>query len=146
MISGEMGTFQDRVDELIERVGTGRLQGKLEVDQIYAHFQHEDLRLKHPRGGSAKYLEQPLFSNAQSYLEWLARFTLEPEGPKTGMEYAMEHLSGQVEMHAPVEFAHLRHSGHPTVQDEEQVVYDRPPIARRLTEEEIKRLYHAHVF
>lgn len=140
-----MDTFRARVDELIEQVGTGHLVGKLEVDQIYAHYQHEDLTLKHPRGGSARYLSMPLFEHMDKYVSWLAESVLKPDGPKKGMEYAVESLSTQVETHAPVEYAHLRHSGHPSITDKGEVVYNRPSIVRRLTEEELKLLYHRHV-
>lgn len=138
------GSFGSKIDELIEQVGTGDLVGKVEVDQIYAHYQHEDLALKHPRGGHAKFLQLPLFENKDQYLDWLARFALEEHGIVRGMETAMEHLSSQVEQQAPVLHAYLRHSGHPSVQDKEVVVYDRPPIARRLTEQEI-HVQHVNV-
>jgi hypothetical protein len=139
------GSFGSRIDELIQQVGSGHLVGKVEVDQIYAHYQHEDLTLKHPRGGGARYLQLPLFENKDQYLDWLAKFALEEHGVVRGMEYAMEHLSAQVEQRAPILFANLRHSGHPSVQDNEVVVYDRPPIARRLTEQEIREQHRANI-
>jgi hypothetical protein len=50
----------------------------------------------------------------------------------------MEHLSGQVDVHAPVLFDHLRRSGHPVVTLGGAVIYDRPPEVHRLTEAELR--------
>lgn len=38
----------------------------------YAHRQHEDLEYHHPRGGKAKYLEDPLKQNAKQYVRHIA--------------------------------------------------------------------------
>lgn len=140
------GSFGSRIDELIAQVGTGNLVGRLEVDQVYAHVQHEDLSFKHPRGGEALYLTKPLLENMHEYLGWIADFTLRDEGPKAGMEYSLEHLSSQgVGVRAPLEFGNLRESGHPTIVDDGVTVYDRPPIQRRLTEHELEALHHATI-
>ena len=39
----------------------------------YALIQHEDLSFKHPRGGQAKYLEQPLRRNSGRYRQELEK-------------------------------------------------------------------------
>lgn len=52
----------------------------------------------------------------------------------------MEHLSGQVKVHAPILFNNLRRSGHPIVTLDGRTIYDRPPEQRRLTEEELRAL------
>ena len=39
----------------------------------YAHRQHEDLTYNHPNGGNAKYLENPMRSDAEVVIEILAR-------------------------------------------------------------------------
>jgi hypothetical protein len=137
--------FSEKIDELMARVGVGDTVGKVEVDQIYAHYQHEDLALQHVAGGP-KYLEGPLLENMHDYVSWLADTCLEEGGAKDGMIRAMEHLSEQVTVRAPVRYGNLRFSSHPSVEDDGVTVYDRPPVAHRLTEEEIKHLYHATVF
>ena len=45
---------------------------------------------------------------------------------------------GGVATHAPIEFADLRASGHPSVTSDGEQVYDRPPRVHRLTPEELK--------
>lgn len=92
--------------------------------------------MNHPRGGQAKYLEQPLHADHRRYLQTIADSVLD-EGPVSAMVEAMEDLSGQVERTAPVEFENLRESGHPMVVDGGRTVYDRPPKQRRLTQEEL---------
>jgi hypothetical protein len=132
------GTFTERIAELRRITGMpGDLSGSVVVDQIYAHYQHEDVSLHHPRGGQAKYLEQPLFMQFRRYLELYARTVLD-DGGRAAMAQNMENLSDQVKFHAPVLFNHLRRSGHPTVTVDGVVTYDRPPEVARLTEAQLK--------
>jgi hypothetical protein len=132
-----MGDFAERINELRSRT-RGDLEGRVVVDQVYAKFQHEDLSLRHPRGGQARYLSQPLLDNRDDYLERIARTVLE-DGGTDGMRSAMEDLagSGGVMTHAPVLWGDLRRSGHPSVMSDGHTVYDRAPLARRLSEEEL---------
>ena len=44
-----------------------------ETGYDYALIQHEDLTFKHPNGGQAKYLEQPLKRNAGRYKQELEK-------------------------------------------------------------------------
>lgn len=64
-------------------VNTGDLRGSGNVNPIangyevrfsqrYSAKQHEELGYNHPRGGQAKYLEQPLEENRQRYLDHVA--------------------------------------------------------------------------
>lgn len=131
------GDFMLRSQEIIDRVGGGSLVGCVEVNQVYAHYQHENLALKHPRGGQARYLADPLMRNASDYLQEIAATVLD-DGGRRSMIMAMEHLSAEVETHAPWEFKDLQHSGHPTVTDGGRLIYDRPPVQHRLTEAELE--------
>jgi hypothetical protein len=87
------GTFQSRMDLLAEKVGGEFLVGTVEVDQIYAQYQHEGLDLNHPRGGQAKYLTVPLVHNRNAFLTQVAKTVLDDGGVR-GMCIAMEHLAG----------------------------------------------------
>lgn len=62
------------------------------------------------------------------------------DGGKRALIDAMEDLAedGGVASHAPLEFADLRASGHPSVREGEEVIYDRAPRVERLTDEELK--------
>lgn len=132
------GTFTERIALLREMTGMpGDITGTLIVDQVYAHFQHEDLTLHHPRGGHAKYLELPLFTHYRDYLTAYARTVLD-DGGRRAMAANMEHLSAQLKVHAPILFNHLRRSGHPVVTVDGAVTYDRPPEVHRLTEAQLK--------
>lgn len=135
------GSFFDRIDELAQRVGSGHLEGSVEVSQLYAQYQHEGLDLRHPRGGQAKYLEAPLIEGADKYMQHVADHLLDEEsGPVDAMKDNMEDLSDQVGRLAPIDFNNLRRSGHPMVKDHDQVVYDRAPEQRRLTQQELDDL------
>lgn len=133
------GDFGERIDELMERVGSGDLTGSVTVDQAYARYQHEGLDFAHPRGGQALYLQQPLMDHKDAYLQKLADGILD-DGGKRAMIDAVEDLAeaGGVATHAPVEFDDLRASGHPMVTSDGETVYDRAPRVARLSEEELK--------
>lgn len=137
-----MGDFTARIDELIAMMGGGEsLVGTVEVNQVYAHYQHEGLNFRHPRGGQAKFLEEPLYSETPHYLQNLADHLLR-DGGVQGMIDNMEHLANEVFLKAPVEFMDLKNSGHPMVTEGSVVLYDRAPIQGRLTEEELKAKDH----
>lgn len=133
------GTFALRIDELRERThcGEGRLGGSVTVDQIYAHYQHEHLEFKHPRGGQARYLANGLEGSYRDYLAAIADRFLE-DGGREAMRLSMEHLSNEVFTRAPREFQDLRRSGHPQVTQGQRTVYDRPPLAHRLSASELR--------
>lgn len=120
------------MDELIEMVGEGTLEGSVVVDQVYAKFQHERMDLRHPNGGQAKYLSGPLLENYRDYVGRLAQNVL--HGSLTGaMERNVEDLSKEVFDKAPRDFWDLRESAHPRVLNDGMPVYDRAPVVPRLT-------------
>lgn len=132
------GDFGARMDELIESVGDGELTASVVVDQVYAKYQHERMDLRHPQGGQAKYLSEPLLQKQADYLRHLAGSVLHGS-LQNAMEFVAEDLAAkQVFDKAPREFQDLRQSGHPRVLNGETIVYDRPPIVHRLTAEELK--------
>ena len=139
------GTFAERIDVLSEMVGHGDLTGSVVVDQLYAQIQHEHLEYRHPRGGQALYLQAPLMEHYDGYLGEIARTVLD-DGGKEAMKAAVEDLAedGGVATRAPVLYANLRASGHPSVTDNGERVYDRPPRQHRLTEDELKAIYREH--
>lgn len=135
-----MGTFFERTDHLMDAVGYGRLEGNIEVNQRYAHYQHEGYDFYHPDGGEAGYLQTPFFERNVKYMEHLAEKAITSEGSdiEEAMAENMEDMSEQVFIHAPWEFADLRASGHPTVISDGETVYDRAPNVGRLSDEELK--------
>lgn len=131
-------TFAERCRELRHQIGCPeRIVASVEVNQVYAHYQHEHLEFRHPRGGQAKYLETPLMLSYRLYLAMIARGLLS-DGGHRAMSRSMEDLSDQVEVYAPREFGDLMRSGHPSVRVGVRTVYDRPPKQHRLSEQELK--------
>lgn len=130
-----MGDFTERMEALAERVGEGKLVGNVEVNQVYAKYQHERLDLKHPRGGQAKYLYTPLMLKHRDYLNNLSNNLTNLERAMAGN---MEDLSQKVFEYAPREFHDLRRSGHPMVFSGGAQVYNRPPTINRLSESELR--------
>lgn len=140
-----MADFFERTDFLAEMIGHGDLTGMVEVSQLYAALQHNELSWNHPRGGKALYLTEPLMDNYSRYFEDIARRLLD-EGPEPAMRDAVEDLAedGGVATHAPVLYSNLRASGHPSVTSDGETVYDREPRQHRLSEEELKAIYRQH--
>lgn len=145
-----VSTFYGRVDHLADEVGHGNLEGKVTVDQVYAHYIHEGISrftgqpLVMHEGGEAGFLRNPLFEKNDERMKRLADAAITPEGSdlERAMADEMEELSTDVYERAPREFGDLRASGHPTVTSDGAVVYDRPPNVHRLSEEELRAKGH----
>jgi hypothetical protein len=133
------GEFSRRIGELRQTVGHRRMSGSVVVDQVYAHYQHEHLDFRHPRGGKARYLADPLMDGYRRYLDYYAGTVL-ADGGVRGMIHAVEDLAGigGVYTSAPREFEDLRKSGHPRVTHDDRVIYDRSPWQHRLSEAELQ--------
>lgn len=134
------GTFFDRTDEFLDKLGRGKITGKLDVNQIYAHYQNAHPEFRHPDGGAAYFMERGLFGEYRTYMAMLADGAITEDGPKLhdAMADAMEHYSRFVHDNAPWEFGDLRDSGHPMVYDGSDLVYDRQPAVHRLSEAELR--------
>lgn len=137
-----MGDFAARLDELAARVGERDLEGAVEYDQVYAHYQHENLGFRHPQGGEAKWLELTMQEKHQQYLDRVADGVLD-DGGKEEMIRAMEDLALSSSSRAPigpaggrlgrVEALHpglLRASAHASVASDGATIYDRPGAPR----------------
>ena len=130
------GTFIAGIDRLIEETPKERITGHVVVDQVYAHYQHEGIGFHHPDGGEALYLKTPLYAKMGTYYDRLGKAAALGK-LRDAMVENMEDLSMEVYQRAPWEFGDLRASGHPIVEEDGTVVYDRQPLAKRLTEAEL---------
>ena len=130
-----MSTFSANIQKIIDDTPDD-ISGKVEVNQVYAHYQHEHPEFHHPDGGQAFYLRDPLFLKAEEYMRRLAAGALHGK-LRDAMIENVEDLSQEVYQRAPWEFGDLRASGHPTVEEDGALVYDRAPMVRRLSEEEL---------
>ena len=131
------GTFNRRITTLDQRVGDTKLTGSVVVDQRYAKYQHERLDLRHPRGGKAKYLADPLYQLHRPILMMIGREVLSV-GPVPPMIRGVEWISKEVGVQAPIDENDLRRSGNPRVFDELGSHYDRKPTRPRLSPQELR--------
>jgi hypothetical protein len=138
-----MGDFQARTDELLRKVGHGDLRGNVEVDQVYARYQHNRADLRHPRGGGPFYLRKSLMEHAQQHLAAIGAAILEAGGVRA-MADAMDEVVGLLPRYTPVEHGYLRDSGHARVYDNGALAYDLPPIVPRLSEGALRHRGAAH--
>jgi hypothetical protein len=138
-------TFAERMHVLRQMTGMPEdVVASVTVDQVYAHYQHEHLEFRHPRGGRAKYLELPFYDHFRMYLHDYGHDVLRDGGIRS-LGHSMEHLSDQVEVNAPREFGDLMRSGHPMVRVGAETRYDRAPKQHRLSKAELRiknRLRH----
>jgi hypothetical protein len=146
------GTFHEGVEALKEMVGTGDLSGAVEFDQPYAWNQHEmgwlnfmgrygpkPIREYH-HGGGPKFLQAPMFGEAQTFLQHLADGLYEPEGLVRAMGENMAELAELAAAGAPFETGALKGSAHPMVLDDGVVVWDQPPEVPRKEDAHTGRL------
>lgn len=134
-----MKRASEGIAQLIERTCGPRVEATVTVDQVYAHYQHEGLEFKHPRGGRAKYLELPLFEHRDQWLgTFAAKFLRARENVARMWAAPGRSLVAQVAREAPLEFGDLRQSAGLKVTEGGVVVVEEPPIQRRLTEDEIR--------
>lgn len=154
--------FDERIAQLSEEVGKGLLVGRVTCNQVYAKYQHERLDLKHPHGGRAHYLGGPLMDHAQSFMKELAKGAIVSQGSalEEAMEGNVEDLAKMAMSAAPKEFGDLAMSMHPQVVEittenlnmwgasggeakfvgtKEKTLYDRPPLAHRLSDSELRQ-------
>lgn len=138
------GTFTQRIGLLRENLGTGQLIGGVEVNQRYAADQHFHDEYSHPDGGKAYFLRDPLYAKQEDYMQHLAENLLKEDG--TGLSQAMmdnmESLSDSVYAEAPMEFADLKASGHPSVSRDGVILHDRAPYCSRISDEDLREKAH----
>lgn len=135
-----MSEFEERINELLERVGDGRLRGTVTIDQVYAAYQHFRADLSH-RVGKVRYLSDPLNAEYRSFFQRIADEVLEPGGPVHGMVSAVESLANSAATQTPVDLFNLARSQAITVRDKGAIVYHRDPRQGRLSEAELRALH-----
>jgi len=57
----------------VKRYRRGEARVKIGYNLVYAIVQHESLHFKHPRGGKAKFLEDPYKENVETYKRIIAK-------------------------------------------------------------------------
>lgn len=128
----------DGIQDLINRTTGPRIKSTVTVNQPYAQDQHETLYYKHPRGGKAKFLEEPLFANHPKWIQEFANGLLRPKADaEDGWAKVGRRLKSEVPKNAPVEFGDLRQSAGLEVRSGSSVVVNEPPAQPRLTESEL---------
>lgn len=136
----DVSEFLRGLDRVDAAVGRGTLTLSITVDQRYAKKQHQDPTLRHPEGGKAFYLRDPLFELAPQMVEEMADRAITRDGSDLrGAAVDMVQVwAHAVRLESPHWWGDLANSGHPVVTDDDTVVYERQPKARRLTDEEIR--------
>jgi hypothetical protein len=66
----ETGNLRGTGNSEVKKTEAGFI-GEVGFNAPYALKQHENLHYKHPGGGEAKFLENPLVENTEKYIEWM---------------------------------------------------------------------------
>lgn len=130
--------FRARMLALEDHVGRGILSMRVAVDQVYAKYQELRDDLKHPGGGQAHALQQALYQQVNLLMQDLADHMLDEEGLREVGRRHAERMARRYYELAPFEFGDLKASASPTVLDDGEEIYHRPPGVHRLTKEELK--------
>lgn len=131
------------IQQLLDRTGGAKLRATVEVDQPYAQDQHETLFYRHPRGGQAKFLEEPLMSKHPQWLQKFASSLLNARRDASALwAETGRSLVREVEKNAPREFGDLRNSGALTVREGSSIVVSEPAKQPRLSEAELDAKDH----
>lgn len=135
-----MGDFRERLEALRELVGEGTVQATVTNDQIYSLYQHERADLKHPHGGKAFYLRDPLLAGQDRYFQGVADRLLE-EGPVEPMIDAAKDLIDASAIETPKDLSILARSFSGEVTDDGASVWDQPAEVPRLSDDELSELH-----
>lgn len=120
------GDFNVKIDELMERVGHGRLTMRANVHQPYAAAEHVRQYYRHPRGGMPDYLETPFEAGHGEMLQELADAFPDL---KDAAVVAVGKFADWVQTYAPVEFDVLRNSTNLYVEEDGGTIYEKPQEA-----------------
>lgn len=91
--------------------GKVMMELRVEYTAPYAIYVHEDLTMNHPRGGQAKYLEQPMRTEARTMQRIIMTAVKNKDGLEEGLRRAARHVIEVSRKLVPVDTGFLRESG-----------------------------------
>lgn len=146
MVGGSRpGSFEQRMRELSDLVGTGKIQTKIRVDQAYAARQERSDFYEHPRGGKAHALRDALFEKHRAHHQRVAQELFRGNVQVLFIRLG-EDVANQYSLDAPIELNNLRRSAAVTALANGRTIYKRPAGQRRLTRRELNSRVRAHHF
>lgn len=129
--------FDQRMQELMDHVGGGKVVARIRFDQPYAEEQHEDMTLRHPGGGQAKFLYNALQTEGRKFPARIAAELYDTLPRNTMLEVARE-VGADAQRRAPVWTGDLRDSMAIDILDGGAYVFRQPPVRKRLTDKELE--------
>lgn len=146
MVGGSRGgSFEQRMRELGELVGSGKIETKVRVDQAYAARQERSEFYDHPRGGKAHALRDALFEKHKVHIQRVAQELFRGNTQVLYIRFG-EDVASKYGSDAPVELNNLRRSAAVKVLASGRTIYARPATQRRLTRRELNSRVRAHHF
>lgn len=139
------GTFMRRTSDLMRRVGSGKIEASVRVDQVYAQMQHQRKDFRHSRG-RAGFLRDPLMTHFTTYYGWVARDLYNEKMTRIFKDIA-EDLNAHVKNDAPAFEFDLAYSGEARVKESGRFVYrgpHEPRLSRAQTKAKTRRWNATH--
>lgn len=133
----KQAAFDQRMQELADHVGGGKVIGRIRFDQSYAEEQHEDMALRHPGGGEAKFLYNALQTVGRRFPARIAAELYDTIPRNTMLEVSRE-VGEDAQRRAPIWTGDLRASMAIDILDAGAIVYRQPPVRKRLTAKELE--------
>lgn len=118
------GTFLRRTEELSRRVGHGRIEASVKIDQIYAEYQHNIPELRHPTGGKAFFLTDALIGNFPRWYQQIANHLYSPLGVNHWMIRISDNFASQTKRRMPYFLGDLSRSTQPRVKQGGAFIYE----------------------
>lgn len=117
------GTFIRRTNQLQDRIGRGKIEASVHIDQIYAQYQHQRTDLKHYGVGRAMFLSTALMQGHQRWYDQLARHLYSPLGVEHWMIRISNNFANNSKALTPMFLSDLRKSHEPRVKVGGRFVY-----------------------
>lgn len=139
------GSFEDRMRELSNLVGKGKITGTITGDQIYAARQHNSPELSHPRGGEPFFLRDAFNAKQQEHLQRLALQLFSGNTQALFISFVNQ-VADVASAKAPIELGNLRKSFSTSVKVGGSYIYRKPAQRARMNKTELNSRVRAHHF
>jgi hypothetical protein len=137
MVGGtSAGTFEQRMQELKQLVGPGKISGITTFDQRYARIQHNNVTYQHPRGGKAFYLRDATTRHQRETLGRIAQEVFRGNTQALMISYVNQ-VERTASGDAPIELGNLRNSGSVGVKVNSGWIYRKAAKKARMTRAEL---------
>lgn len=145
MVGGSSGgSFEQRMRELSNLVGQGKITVRIRGDQAYMRRQHQGISLAHPRGGKPFFLRDALMNQYREFMQRVAQELFRGNTQVNFIRFG-EKVADRAAHDTPKELLNLEKSFSVDVKVGGRFIYRRNAEKARMTRAQLNsriRLYH----